>query len=145
MITLDLSTLVDRPVQEIFNFLSDPLNLPQWQMIVSAIEQITPGEPAVGARYRVSASALGRKLDGQMEITAFEPPSKVSFVNHLGPVRVEIAVTLKPVGSGAKVALHAEGNPGGLFALAEGILAGKIKSEMEANLARLKAVLESKS
>ncbi len=143
MITLDLSTLVDRPVPEIFEFLSNPLNLSQWQKMVAAIEQISPGAPAVGTKYRVSASALGRKIDGQIQITTFEPPHTVGFVNQSGPMRVDITVTLKPVGSGAKIALHAEGNPAGVFALAEGILAGKIKSEMEANLARLKAVLEN--
>lgn len=145
MITLDLSTLVDRPVPEIFDFLSDPLNLPKWQSMVARIEQATPGEPAIGTKYRVFAQALGRNIEGEMQITAFEPPHKVGFVNQSGPMRVNITVTLKPVGSGAKIALHAEGNPAGMFALAEGILAGKIKSEMEANLARLKAVLESKT
>lgn len=144
MITLDLSTLVDRPVPEIFEFLSNPLNLPKWQTMVARIEQVTPGEPGVGTKYRVFASALGRNIEGEMQITAFEPPHKVGFVNQSGPMRVSITVTLKPVGSGAKIALHAEGNPGGVFSLAEGILAGKIKSEMESNLARLKAVLESK-
>jgi carbon monoxide dehydrogenase subunit G len=144
MITLDLSTLVDRPLPEIFEFLSNPLNLPKWQKMVASIEQISPGAPAVGTKYKVAAEVMGRKIDGQMRITAFEPPHKVGFVNQAGPMRVEITVTLKPVGSGAKIALHAEGNPAGVFALAEGMLAGKIKSEMEANLARLKAVLESK-
>ncbi len=145
MITLDLSTLVDRPVQDIFDFLSNPLNLPRWQKMIASIEQITPGSPAVGAKYRVSAAVLGRKIDGQMQITTFEPPHRVGFVNQSGPMQVNITVTLKPVGSGAKISLRAEGNPAGVFALAEGILAGKLKSEMEANLARLKAVLESKS
>ncbi|PWH14909.1 MAG: hypothetical protein DDG60_06820 [Anaerolineae bacterium] len=143
MITLDLSTLVDRPLPEIFEFLSNPLNLPQWQKMIVSIEPLTPGEPAVGARYKVSAAVMGRHLEGEMQITALEPPHKVGFVNQSGPMRVHITVTLKPVGSGAKIALHAEGNPAGVFALAEGVLAGRIKSEMEANLARLKAVLEN--
>lgn len=144
MITIDLSMLVDRSPQDVFDFLSDPLNLPQWQTMIAKIEQETPGEPAIGTKYRVFAQALGRNIEGEMQITAFEPPHKAGFVNQSGPMRVNITVTLKPVGSGAKIALHAEGNPAGVFALAEGILAGKIKAEMEANLARLKAVLESK-
>lgn len=143
MITIDLSTLVDRSPQDIFDFLSNPLNLPKWQTMIAKIEQVTPGEPAIGTKYRVFARALGRDIEGEMQISAFEMPHKVGFVNQSGPMRVNITVTVKPVGSGAKIALHAEGNPGGVFALAEGILAGKIKSEMEINLARLKAVLEN--
>jgi len=144
MISLDLSTLVDRPLPEVFAFLSNPLNLPKWQKMVASIEQISPGEPTVGTKFKVAAELMGRKIDGQMEITAFEPPSRVGFVNQAGPMRVEITVRLKPVCTGAKITLHADGNPAGVFALAEGILAGKLKSEMEANLARLKTVLESK-
>ncbi len=143
MITIDLSTLVDRSPQDIFDFLSNPLNLPKWQMMIVKIEQVTPGEPAIGTKYRVFARALGRDIEGEMQISALETPHKVGFVNQSGPMRVNITVTLKPVGSGAKIALHAEGNPAGVFALAEGMLAGKIKSEMEINLARLKAVLEN--
>lgn len=144
MITIDLFTLVDCPLQEVFDFLSNPLNLPQWQTMIARIEQTTPGNPAVGTKYRVFASALGRNIEGELQITTFEPPHQIGFRNQSGPMRVEITVTLKPVGSGAKIALHAEGNPAGAFALAEGILAGKVKNEMEANLARLKAVLEKK-
>jgi carbon monoxide dehydrogenase subunit G len=143
MITFDLSTLVDRPMPEVFTFLSNPLNLPKWQSMVASIEQATPGAVGVGSKYKVSAELLGRKIDGLMEITAFEPPNKFGFVNHAGPMRVTVTVTLKPVGTGAKIALHAEGNPGGFFKIAEGILAGQVKSQMEGNLARLKSVLEA--
>lgn len=143
MIKIDLSTLVDRTTPDVFAFLSDPLNLTKWQAMVAHIEQVTPGNPAVGSKYKVSAEVMGRKVDGVMEVTCFEPPLKFGFTNRSGPMQVDITVTLKVVGSGTKIALHAEGNPGGVFALAEGILAHKVKSEMETNLARLKSVLEA--
>ena len=143
MISIDLSTLVDRPMPEIFTFLSNPLNLPKWQSMVASIEQVTPGVVSVGSKYKVGAELLGRKIDGLMEVTTFAPPDKFGFTNQAGPMQVTVTVTLKPVGTGAKIALHAEGNPGGLFKIAEGMLAGQVKSQMEANLARLKSVLEA--
>jgi carbon monoxide dehydrogenase subunit G len=143
MITLDLSTLVDRPMPEIFTFLSNPLNLPKWQSMIASIEQVTPGAMGVGSKYKVAAEMMGRKIDGLMEITTFSPPDKFGFTNQAGPMQVTVTVTLKPVGTGAKIALHADGNPGGVFKIAEGMLAGQVKSQMEANLARLKSVLEA--
>lgn len=145
MITIDLSTLVDRPMPDVFAFISNPLNLAKWQAMIAHIEQATPGNPAVGSKYKVSAEAMGRKIDGVLEIICFEPPAKIGFVNRAGPMQVNIVVALKVVGDGTKIALHAEGHPGGVFAFAEGILAHKVKSEMETNLARLKSVLESQS
>ncbi len=144
MISFDLSTLVDRPMPDVFAFLSNPLNLPQWQVMIAKIEQVTPGAPVVGSKFKVSAEMLGRHIDGNMEITTLEPPTKFGFVNQAGPMKVTVTATLKPAGSGTKISLHADGNPGGVFKIAEGVLAGQVKSQMEANVARLKNVLESK-
>jgi len=143
MITIDLSTLVDRPMPDVFAFVSNPLNLPKWQAMIASIDQITPGEVGVGSKYKVAAEMMGRKIDGLMEITTYAPPDKFGFTNQAGPMQVTVTVTLKPVGTGAKIALHADGNPGGVFKIAEGMLAGQVKSQMEANLARLKSVLEA--
>jgi carbon monoxide dehydrogenase subunit G len=143
MITFDLATLVDRPLADVFAFLSNPLNLPKWQSMVASIEPVTSGAVGVGSKYKVAAEMLGRKIDGLMEITTFAPPEKFGFTNQAGPMQVTVTVTLKTVGTGAKIALHGEGNPGGVFKIAEGVLAGQVKSQMEANLAKLKAVLES--
>lgn len=143
MITLDLSTLVDRPMSDVFTFISNPLNLPKWQSMIASIEQVTPGAVGVGSKYKVAAEMMGRKIDGLMEITTFAPPDKFGFTNQAGPMQVTVTVALKPVGTGAKIALHADGNPGGVFKIAEGVMAGQVKSQMEANLARLKSVLEN--
>ena len=143
MINFEISILIDRPVSDVFSFLSNPLNLPKWQSMIARIEQVTPGVVNVGSKYKVSAEMMGRKIDGQMEITTFEPPARFGFTNQAGPMQVTVTVTLKPVGTGAKISLNAQGNPGGLFKIAEGVLAGQVKSQMEANLARLKTLLEA--
>jgi len=143
MINFEIGVLIDRPVPDVFSFLSNPLNLPKWQSMIARIEQVTPGAVNVGSKYKVSAEMMGRKIDGQMEITTFEPPARFGFTNHAGPMQVTVTVMLKPVGTGAKISLNAQGNPGGLFKIAEGVLAGQVKSQMEANLARLKTLLEA--
>jgi hypothetical protein len=51
-------------------------------------------------------------------------------------------LTFKTVGTGTKLNLNAQGNPGGSFKLAEPVMAGRVKGMMEENLARLKSVLE---
>ena len=59
-----------------------------------------------------------------------------------GPMQVNMTLTFKTVGTGTKISLNAQGNPAGIFKLAEGVMAGRVKSMMEENLARLKSVLE---
>lgn len=143
MINLEISTLVDRPVDEVFEFMSDPLNLPKWQGMVERIEQVVPGAAGLGAKFNVHAEVMGRAMVGLMEITALEPPTKFGFKNKAGPVEINVAVTLKPAGTGSKVTLNVEGNPEGIFKFAEGPLSKQIKSQMETNLTKLKSILEA--
>ena len=85
---------------------------------------------------------MGRRIEGDMQVTAYEPDTKCGFQVQAGPMQVNLTMTFKTVGTGTKVSLNAQGNPGGLFKLAEGVMAGQVKSMMEGNLARLKSALE---
>jgi carbon monoxide dehydrogenase subunit G len=78
-----------------------------------------------------------------MEITDFVPSEKFGFNNVAGPVQVKAVVTFKTVGTATRLNFSGQGEPGGVFKLAEGMLAKQVKSQMEDNLKRLKSVLES--
>jgi carbon monoxide dehydrogenase subunit G len=143
MINFEISTLVDRPIDEVFNFISNPLNMPKWQVMVAKVEQLIPGVIGIGSKFNVKAGMLGRAMDGVMEITEYEPPTKFAFTNRLGPIQMKVAVMLKPVGTGAKITVHAQGNPDGMFKIAEGPMAQQIKIQMEMNLEKLKSILET--
>jgi carbon monoxide dehydrogenase subunit G len=142
MINLDLSTLIDRPVKEVFVFVADPNNMSKWNSTVVSLEQITPGAVGVGTKFKSVGEMMGRRIEGEMQVTAYEPDAKCGYQVNAGPMQVNLAITFKTVGTGTKINLNAQGNPGGIFKLAEGVLAGRVKSMMEENLARLKSVLE---
>jgi hypothetical protein len=86
---------------------------------------------------------MGRRLEGKAEITDYQPDPIFGFQMDAGPVQVRATIGRKPAGTGTRLSLRGKGNPGGVFKLAEGALAKGIKSQMEANLARLKSVLEA--
>lgn len=143
MINLDLGTLVDRPVKDVFAFVGDPKNLPKWNSAVVSLEQVTPGEVGVGTKFKSVGEMMGRRIEGEMQVTAYEPDTKCGFQVNAGPMQVDITVMLKTVGTGTKISLNAQGNPAGFFKIAEGMMAGRVKSMMEENLARLKSQLEN--
>ena len=142
MINLDFSALIDRPQKDVFAFVANPGNMSKWNSAVVSLEQVTPGAVGVGTKFKSVGEMMGRRIEGEMEITAYEPESKCGFQINAGPMQVNITLSFKTVGTGTKINLNAQGNPGGLFKLAEGVLAGRVKSMMEENLARLKTVLE---
>ena len=142
MINLDLGTLIDKPVKDVFAFVTNPANMSKWNSAVISMEQITPGAVGLGTKFKSVGEMLGRRIEGEMEVIAFEPDSKYGFQMNAGPVQVNVTLTFKTVGTGTKLSLNAQGNPGGLFKLAEGVLQGRVKTMMEENLARLKSQLE---
>jgi len=142
MINLDLGVLIDKPVKDVFAFITDPTNMSKWNSAVVSLEQITPGAVGLGTRFKNIGEMLGRRIEGEMQVVAFEPDSKYSFQMNAGPMQVNITLTFKTVGTGTKLSLNAQGNPAGVFKLAEGVMQGRVKSMMEENLARLKSILE---
>lgn len=142
MINLDLGVLIDRPMKDVFAFVADPNNMSKWNSAVVSLQQITPGAVGVGTKFKSIGEALGRRIEGELQITAYEPDTKCGFQLNAGPMQLKLTITFKPVGTGTKVSLNGEGNPGGIFKLAEGVMAGQVKALMEANLARLKSILE---
>ncbi len=142
MINFEISTLVDRPIEDVFAFIGNPLNTPKWQTIVSRIEQVVPGAVGVGSKFNVQAQMMGRAMQGLMEVTAYEPPNKFGFTNKAGPVEIAATITLQSVGSGTKITINIQANPGGLFKLAEGPMTHQIKTQMEASIGNLKSILE---
>ena len=142
MINLDLGVLIDRPVKDVFAFVANPNNMSKWNSAVVSLEQVTPGAVGVGTKFKTVGEMMGRRIEGDMQVTAYEPDTKCGFQVQAGPMQVNLTMTFKTVGTGTKVSLNAQGNPGGLFKLAEGVMAGQVKSMMEGNLARLKSALE---
>lgn len=142
MINIDLGTLVDKPIKDVFSFVGNPNNMSKWNTAVVSLEQITPGDVGVGTKFKSTGEMMGRRIEGEMQVTAYEPDTKCGFQVNAGPMQVKITITLKTVGTGTKISLNAQGNPAGFFKLAEGVMQGRVKSMMEENLARLKSQLE---
>lgn len=142
MINLDLGTLIDKPIKDVFAFAANPNNMPKWNSAVISLEQITPGAVGVGTKFKSVGEMMGRRIEGEMQVTAYEPDTKCGYQVNAGPMQVNLALTFKTVGTGTKISLNAQGNPAGFFKLAEPVMAGRVKSLMEENLARLKSVLE---
>jgi carbon monoxide dehydrogenase subunit G len=142
MINLDLGALIDKPVKDVFAFVSNPNNMSKWNAAVVSLQQVTPGAVGVGTKFKSVGELMGRRIEGEMQVTAYEPDTKCGFQVSAGPMQVNLTMTFKTVGTGTKISLNAQGNPAGFFKLAEPVMAGRVKSLMEENLARLKAQLE---
>jgi uncharacterized protein YndB with AHSA1/START domain len=86
---------INRPIEEVFGFVAENENDPQWCVPVVETTRIAGEKPGLGARY-VFASQVGLiRLGGEFEITEFEPPVGIRwqgtspFGGYVGQYRLE--------------------------------------------------------
>jgi uncharacterized membrane protein len=129
---------IERPVDEVFAYLSDFENIPKWNYYVPEVRQLSESPVGIGTTYHQV-----RKTDEQdFRIVEFEPGHTV-------------AVKTLPQSSPSferRFTLYEEGNKTrvrdewkldtGRSALLEKLAGGRVKSAVAENLAKLKELLE---
>jgi carbon monoxide dehydrogenase subunit G len=61
---LEQTFTVDRPPDAVFDYLTDPAHLAEWQTSKTWVEQITPGPPGPGTRIRERTKPkVGREFE----------------------------------------------------------------------------------
>jgi len=141
MIQVEKSVVINKPVAEVFAFVTDSGNTTQWHGGVEAV--IPDGAPnVVGSKYTEVRKFMGQEMRSVLEITAFEPDSKWAAKVVKGPVPYEVTATFEPVGEGSKMTTRVEGEPKGFFKVAQGVLAGQLEKALEEDGNRLKKILE---
>ncbi|HKP53881.1 MAG TPA: SRPBCC family protein [Chloroflexia bacterium] len=137
--------LTNRPVAEVFRFLSDFANNSQWEPGVLESKQISPGPLAIGAELSDVRKVMGRRVETTYEVTEYEPDRKFGLKSNSGPVRVRASYTFEPVDGSTRVTDRAEFETTGLFKLAEPLFARSVEKQMKANFAKIKQLLETRS
>src|SRR3954464_6720611 len=73
------STVIDRPVEEVFAFLADGENDKKFSSRVLEIAKTTDGPPGVGTVYKSTVKDAGMKSKREFEYTEFEQPTKIRW------------------------------------------------------------------
>ncbi|HEU5342829.1 MAG TPA: SRPBCC family protein [Ktedonobacterales bacterium] len=139
------SVVIARPVEEVFAFVTDARNNPQWQASsgLRRTEQI-PEEPVgVGTRITEVWRFMGIESESVGEVTEYSPNRTYTRRSIRGgsPIK-QGTLSFEVVEGGARVVAQLTVEAGGLFAIAEPLLASNIQRSFETGFAQLKALLE---
>jgi len=145
MARFEASVVINRPVEEVFAYMTDVGNWPLWHSGMLEAEQTSEGPVGVGTTCRGVNQFLGRRMEWASEITEYEPNRKMKQKLISGPMSIEQSLTFEPVEGGTGLTLAGEGEFGGLFRLAEPIVIRTGQRQMEGSLATLKDILEAQA
>ena len=145
MINLISSTLIERPVKQVFDFVSTPENDFQWQHGTLATAMLPKGSSAMQTFFRSIGHLMGRRNLSTFEITEFEPNEKYSFKSLSGPVHSSTSYTLENVSGRTRINISIQASAPNFFHITDKLLWKTLKIQLEEDIARLKTILEENS
>jgi uncharacterized membrane protein len=141
MASAENSVVIERPRSEVFAFVADHENDPAWRPGIADIKRASgEGQSAI---YTLGVKGpMGRRIDADFEITAYQPDTLIAFRTLAGPVRPEGSYRFEDADGGTRVTFSLNANlRGGQKLMAP--MVGKSMRNQVAALSDLKRVLES--
>ncbi|MCX3289734.1 SRPBCC family protein [Streptomyces sp. NEAU-H22] len=139
-------TEIERPVEEVFAYLADGRNDPQFSPRVLRIERLPEAPTAVGTVFRSTVKDAGVKTAREFRVTEFEAPVRLRWteVSKNSVAVAEGGYDLEPLAGGrTRVRLHNVLEGHGLGKLLVGLALTAARKDAPAFGARIKAAAEA--
>jgi uncharacterized protein YndB with AHSA1/START domain len=143
MVKIQGSTVIARPVEDVFDFVADERNEPKYNPRMVRADKVTAGPIATGTRWSATVESRGRPLDLEVELTDYSRPTRLGSTTRMSAGEIRGAVTFEPDAAGTRMSWSWEVRPKGVFRLM-GPLIARIGRRQEAEIwAGLKRYLET--
>jgi carbon monoxide dehydrogenase subunit G len=90
--------LIDRPVEDVFDFAADTRNEPQFNPAMTGVELLTPLPIGRGTRFRARMGRAGMQM--LVELTEFDRPYRLGSCTTSSMMQTSGALTFAGVGDG---------------------------------------------
>jgi uncharacterized membrane protein len=143
MINVEVSTVINQPVGEVFDFLSNMENNMKWRTSQQEVKKLSEGPIGVGTTYRMVNHVLGRQLETKAEVIEYEHNRKFMTSDKSGTLPVEAQRIFEAVEGGTRVTFILRADPSGVFKIAAPLFASMAKRSIESDVANLKDLMEA--
>jgi hypothetical protein len=136
----EMKCVVDRPVEEVFDFLADLRNEIAWNPRVIRIDKTSDGSIGTGTTFHGLYKGIGAL---STELVEYERPERLTFRSSGPRMRIVGQFALSAVQGKSSVTLDADLKPQGLFKVLAPLMAPLIKRQNAAAAIRLEQALET--
>lgn len=107
---VDETFSVARSPEVVFDYVTDPSKLADWQTAHTSVEQLTNGPPKLGTRVRERTKAgPGQEFEQIVEFVEFDRPRRLRVHVVEGPYPIDGIWAFEAEGDGTRVTFTAEG------------------------------------
>lgn len=142
MIEFTNTLVIDRPTTEVYQYVADLENTPNWNWAISETRRVSGERNEVGARFRQVRSVPRPDVE-MLELTGLDPYGRIEVQGTLARMPATLEYTLIPTEEGTELTNRVSLEPKGMARLVGTALTGRIESSVAENLGELKKLLES--
>ena len=144
MARIEGELVINRPVQEVFDFVADERNEPRYNPRIRRAEKLTPGPIGRRTRFRAEAVTGGRTVGMTIEYTTYERPRRLASSIHMPAADIVGALRFDPVPAGTQMGWSWVLRPRGLYKLLTPVIARVGRRQEQENWGGLKRFLEAR-
>jgi uncharacterized protein YndB with AHSA1/START domain len=135
------SVRIERPVEEVFEYVANPRNFANWNSAVQAVS-VRSGEGEPGSTYLMERDLPGGGAQNELKIVDREPPTAFTIRTTSGPTPFVYRYRFEPDGAATLVHLAASVELSGIAGALGPLASRVVKRGVDANFATLKQILE---
>lgn len=137
---------IDRPAAAVFPYLAASDQRLRWMEKLVSSEQLTPGEPGPGTRFRDVFEDRGQRVELDAEVAEWKPNERLVIRLRSKVVDATSTQRLEERDGATRVTTTIESEYKALAArLVAGVITKHAQQQLERDLARLKALVEAEA
>ena len=146
MAVIESSVKVDRPVEQVWAFITNLENQKKLSTYITGI--VVNGPLGMGTQYKIETTSFGMKNVTTNEVVSFEPNKKLGIKTFAAPPASDVTNTylLEPDGDGTKLTLQMDATlvPAGMPSVPgmEDMMKTQMKAGLDSTMAATKKAIE---
>jgi len=142
MVDVSASITIDRPVEDVFAYVTDVTNDPAWHKDILEATKTSEGPIGVGTVWHARFKPSMGISEGDMRVVSFEPNRLQVMKGDIGPMHPTVTYQLEPSNGGTKFTRHVQISVSGWMKIMSPMMGMMLPKQNKGFLANLKRVLE---
>jgi hypothetical protein len=135
---------IDRPVDEVFDFVADARNEPRYNPRMARVEKLSPGPIGCGSRFRAEAASWPRTVGMTIQYTTYERPRRLASSIRMAAADIQGSLTFDPIAGATRMRWSWEVKLRGRYRLVAPLVAYLGRRGEQATWTGLKQFLEGR-
>jgi len=142
VIKFDKSIIINRPVEEVWKFISNVENIPKWNRGTRKGRVTSDGTIGIGTTVQYLRQFLGRQMLVKLQVSEYIPNKMIALKLNAGRITAQTGFTFESVEGGTRLTHPSEIELGGLWKLITSILNPMLERDGREDMANIKRLIE---